>query len=420
MLPESSTFDDARPPAWVRMLNQLGVGLRQSGLPWVDLRESALLQAAQRQTGLSDWGDDRFREPLRILLDSLERESNLTLLGRFLQRQYCLRLLTNRLLLQRDFQQFPAIAEVPIRRPLFVLGLPRTGSTLLHNLLAQDPANRWLRLWELTFPSPPPAPDEPTIPARIAETTRLIRWYTSFAPQFAIAHVLNPLGPEECNSLFEHDFASLLFEVRSHIPSYAAWLEQQAMVPQYRYYRRQLQLLSWRWPGARWLLKAPAHLLDLEALLSVFPDACIVQTHREPLTVVPSMCSLGAIAHSAFSERVDCTAIGQHWLDRWTRGMEQALTVRQSAPAEQFCDVQYAGLVRDPVGTVRHIYAAFDLPFPPDLPDKIQHWLAENPRHKHGPHRYSLEQFGLDETQVKQAFSNYYQQHGSRFGVAGR
>lgn len=406
-----STLDRFRSPAWVRVVNGIGSGLRQRNFPWGDLRKSSLLTAAQHQTGLSDWGDEGFLRPLQILLDSLEREANLTFLGRCLQRRYCLRLLTNRLLLQRDFQQFPAIAAVPIRRPLFVLGLPRTGTTLLHNLLAQDPSNRWTRLWELTFPSPPPDGAKPALNAqRIADTRRIVRGYDFIAPHFAIAHRLNPLGPEECNSFFEHDFANLLFELRAHIPTYSAWLERQEMLTQYRYYRQQLQLLSWRCPGERWLLKAPAHLLHLAALLAVFPDACIVQTHRDPLTVVPSMCSLAAIAQSAFTDPVDCQAIGQHWLGRWSRGIAQAMAVRQSAPSEQFCDVQYGDLVRDPVGTVRRIYAAFDLPFPPILAENIHRWLAENPRHKHGAHRYSLDQFGLSATEVKGAFADYCQQ----------
>lgn len=401
------TFTQPTRPVWLRFVNWAGNILRQSGVPLAKLTEESLLSAAQHQTGLSDWGDERFRIPLRMLLESLDKEANLNFIGRSFIEQRCIQLLVNRLRIQDDFKHFPEILQVPIRRPLFILGLPRTGTTLLHNLLSQDPASRWLSLWELESPSPPPEPDTRKTDPRIKNVEKVVKIYNFLAPQLATAHYVNPNGPEECNTLFEHEFVSTLFELRAHVPSYSEWLTAHDMVAPYVYYRQQLQLLGWRCPGDHWVLKAPAHLLSLDALLNVFPDACIIQTHRDPLKVLPSICSLCAMVRGIYTDNVDLNSVGEHWLNRLANGLEREMQVRESANSAQFYDVNYSALLRDPIGTVRQIYDYFGYPFSTRMEENLNYWISENPQHKHGVHRYSLEQFGLNPGVVNSRFANY-------------
>lgn len=401
------TFEYSSRPQWLRFVNWAGGALRQTGLPLADLSEASLLSAAIRKTGLSDWGDESFRIPLRILLESLEKEADLNFIGRYLLRDRCIRLLVNRLRIQADLKRYPEILQVPVQRPLFILGLPRTGTTLLHNLLAQDSSSRWLRCWELFNPSPPPERETSENDPRVEDVKKLIRSYNYLAPKLASAHYLNAIGPEECNQLFEHEFTGLIFELSADVPSYVKWLIAHDMVGPYRSFREQLQLLAWRYSGEYWLLKAPAHLLNLDALLSVFPDACIIQTHRDPLKVIPSLCSLSAIAREIYSDRVDLKVIGEHWLNRLAIGLEREMQVRESANFAQFYDVNYNDLVRDPIHTIHQIYEYFGYEFKPQFEKNMKSWLSQNPQHKHGIHRYSLEQFGLQPVEVSQRFAKY-------------
>ena len=247
--------------------------------PNIALNAEALLQKAAAQTGLSDFGDDAFREPYELLLQSLRDEARLNKQGVIMLQRTILRLLVNRLLTEQAFAANPEMAETPIERPLYILGFPRTGTTLLHNLLSRDPAARWLRLWEGLHPAPPPESleDDP----RIAQTEEFVAGFEKIAPRLASAHKLNATGPEECLWLIEHTFADFIFELRANIPSYSDWLAgHEADAVWYRYYRRQLQMLSWKCRGIHWVCKAPRHLPGLGGLLSVLPDARIVQTHR--------------------------------------------------------------------------------------------------------------------------------------------
>ncbi|MBE9190490.1 sulfotransferase [Gloeocapsopsis crepidinum LEGE 06123] len=401
------TFENPYRPLWLRGINWAGETLKQNGISLVNLSEESLLTAASSQTGLSDWGDESFRLPLRILLESLEKDAELNLFGRYFTRKLYIQLLINRLRIQADIKRHPDILQVPIARPLFILGMPRSGTTLLHNLLTQDPTSRWLHLWELASPSPPPEYRNRNSDPRIQKVEKFVRRYNTLAPQLATAHNLNPQGPEECNPLFEHEFASLIFELRANVKRYTEWMETYDMVRVYQFYRQQLQLLAWHYPGAHWVLKAPAHIFYLDALIKVFPDACIVQTHRDPLKVLPSVCSLTAIVRGVYSDRVEPKALGNYWSDRIAKALEREMQFRDSEASSRFYDLHYHNLVQDPIGTVRQIYAYFGYDFHPQMAENIKTWLAQNPQHKHGVHRYSLEQFGLDPERANSRFAKY-------------
>ena len=243
--------------------------------PSVALDSDALMEKATLQTGLSDFGGDAFREPLEILLRSLHDEARLNTRGIFIMHRTMLRLLSNRLLTEKAFADIPAMNQTPIDRPLFILGFPRTGTTLLHNLLACDPAARWLRLWEGLYPAPPPRSleDDP----RIAQVEEWAAGFEKVALRLAVAHKLETRGPEECLWLIEHTFTDFIFELRAHMPAYSDWLvEHEADTGVYQYFHHLLQMLGTHCRGRHWVFKAPRHWAGLSGLLVVFPEARIV------------------------------------------------------------------------------------------------------------------------------------------------
>ena len=372
--------------------------------PNIALNAETLLQKAATQTGLSDFGDDAFLEPYELLLKSLRDEARLNTQGVIMLQRTILRLLVNRLLTEQAFAANPEMAETPIERPLYILGFPRTGTTLLHSLLACDPASRWLRLWEGLHPAP--APESLQDDPRIATTRDWVAGFEKLVPNLARAHKLIATGPEECLWLIEHTFADLIFELRAHVPSYSKWLvEHEADELSYRYYRRQLQMLGWKCRGNHWICKAPRHLPGLGGLLSVFPDARIVQTHRCAESVLPSICSLCEITQSAASDTVDKTAIGAHWQQRLLEIERRSGEVRAAADPAQVLDVQYADLVANPIDTVQRIYEYHSYDYSAEFENRMKQWLADNRQHKHGAHRYSLEEYGLDAETVRTDFT---------------
>ncbi|VFM96818.1 MAG: Phosphopantetheine attachment site, partial [Candidatus Kentron sp. G] len=366
------------------------------------LSSDSLLEEAARQTGLTDFGEDGFREPLDILLGSLREEASLNELGVFTMHQTILRLLTNRLLTEKAFADDPSMNDTPVDRPLFILGFPRTGTTLLHNLLACDPNARWLRLWEGLYPAP--APRSLTDDPRIEQAEQWVADLEKFTPRLVTAHKLAARGPDECHWLMEHTFADMIFGARAPIPGYAEWLMTQKADADprfYRYYRRQLQMLGAHCRGRHWVLKAPRHLSGLAGLLAVFPDARIVQTHRDPSAVLPSMCSLSESLQSPFIDGLDKHALGANSYRQLKWGAEQARGARAAAKPAQFFDVHYKELVADPIGTARRIYDYHGYEYSGRFEANMKGWLAENPQHKHGVHRYTLEEYGLDEGEIR-------------------
>jgi len=367
------------------------------------------MAAAQRRTGLSDWGDASFREAFRRLLEAYECTANLHLLGRLALRQECLRLLSNRLRMQEDLKRFPCIEQTPIRKPLVIVGLPRTGTTLLHQLLAQDPSARVPRLWELLQPSPPPCPEALAAAPRRKQAEQMIRRALAFAPHFQALHPLSATGPEECIFLFQHTFMSVVFEAYGEVPDYITWLLHQDLTPAYRYYQQQLQLLQWRWPGDHWVLKSPHHLFFLDVLLTVFPDACVVQTHRDPATALASLCSLMATTRSLYSHGVAAQRLGAPCLATWGIALDRMLRVRAATDPARFYDLYYEDLLADPIAAVYRIYAYFGYTATPGMEVDMQRWLAAHPQHRYGVHQYALSQFGLDRPMVERCYAAYLQ-----------
>ncbi|MGA1876256.1 MAG: sulfotransferase family protein [bacterium] len=401
------TIQQFKLPLTRQLINWVGRVGQRFGINMINLSSGSLLETSLRKTGLSDWGEDDFQTPLNVLLDSLEGEAKLTVLGRIAIRQTCLRILMNRLSIQENLRLHPEIKDIPIQRPLFIVGLPRTGTTLLHNLLAQDQDNRVPLFWELLFPSPLIFRGKHKADFRLTLTRKKIDQIYALSPQIFSIHPYNPTGPEECIILFQNTFKSLFFPLYYHIPKYTEWLLQENMVGAYQYFLRQLQLLHWQRPGQRWVLKSPAHLYFLDALLSVFPDACFIQTHRDPKEIIPSICSLSGMATQMSSDRLPFHYFGEKGLFLCKTAVDRGMNVRASVAASHFYDVQYQDLVTDPIAVVRSIYDYFGYDVKITMETNMKNWLAANPQHRYGIHRYSLDEFDLDQKTIDDQFALY-------------
>lgn len=403
----------AGPPLSIRAFNLVGRLSRACGLSPIRLDEESLLERAEQATSLSDFGEQQFREPLRRYLDALENEARLTLLGRVIARADTTRLLENRLRLVDAYKRYPEIGAEEIRSPIFILGLPRTGTSILHELLAQDAANRVPMTWEVHRVWPPPERATYETDPRIAEVEKHLSGVDRILPGFKQMHPMGALLPQECVALTAHDFATMIFHTTHNVLSYQAWLENADLRWVYASHRRQLQYLQWHCPAQRWVLKSPGHLWALESLLAVYPDARIVQTHRDPVEVIASLTSLVTYLRSMASDHADPLDIGADWTERLARGLRATMEIRDRASlgSDRVFDVQFRSFLGNEIETVRRIYEHFDLDWTVELESRMRHFLAANPRDKHGTHRYSLEQAGLDAKTERRRFAFYYERY---------
>ncbi|HRI16502.1 MAG TPA: sulfotransferase [Verrucomicrobiota bacterium] len=376
---------------------------------WVNLNPDDLIATARRRAQLEDFGEPDFASALRTLLTACESEAQLNLIGRLAARGDVLRVLRNRLQLERDRKLHPEIADQPIRKPIFVVGLPRSGTTFLHRLLSQDPANRVPLTWEGLLPSPPPEAATYATDPRIEFAATQVRWFLRLAPQFQRIHPVSAQFAEECVLLHSHSFVSYQFDTMYRIPSYSAWLEQQDFRDSYRVHRQLLQQLQWKCPGERWVLKAPNHLFQLRALLATYPDACLVWTHRTPLDTLASLSSLCTELRRVFSDSVEPKEVGPELSQAWAEGVRRALEVLDSGliPPERIFHVAYSELIRDPLETVRRVYDHFGLTRSEAAAERLRSFIETNRKGRFGEHRYSLEQFGLTRADEAKRFAEY-------------
>jgi hypothetical protein len=376
---------------------------------FVTLQTDTLLAAGRRRANGHDFEDMTFLEGLNRLVHSLVTEARLNLLGRIVARESIVSHLANRLRLEQDRRRYPDLAAQQIHRPLVITGLPRSGSTLLHGLLAQDPANRVPQTWEMLAPSPPPDGQTYEFDPRIAITESHLRWFERLVPEFKKIHPLGARLPEECVVILSHSFLSSQFCSMYVVPSYQRWLRSQSLLPAYRLHRHFLQQLQWHCSSERWVLKAPAHLSALEELCAVYPDVGVIMTHREPLEVLASEASLHTVLRQTFSDSVDPAAVGREMTELTAAEIRAGLETRDHdcALPERFLDVRYRDLVKDPIGAVRRVYTHFDIPFTTIAEARMRRYMAETPKDKHGAHVYSLTQFGLNPDQERERYREY-------------
>jgi Sulfotransferase family len=386
--------------------------LQNAGLMMWRLDMENLMETARRRTGLTNFGDIAFHEPLRRLVNSCENEARLNSIGRLVCREDILQLLCNRLEIQRDLESWPDIAGQSIPAPIFITGLPRSGTTLLHNLLAQDHCEfRAPSTWEVMFPSPPPLAGGENY-TRIKRAEANLALFNVLVPEFRKIHPMSARFPQECVAILSHSFLSDQFDTMFNIPTYQSWLERQDMRPAYAYHRQFLQHLQYGGPVRRFVLKAPNHMFSLEALFAIYPDAQIIQTHREPLEVLPSIASLMRVMRSAFSDFVDPVAIGSEMIRFWKETLHGFLNDRKELPAGAVHDVKFTDLVSDPIAVVGKLYRELGHEFTAEAEGRMRSFLLSHPNGRHGNHSYATVSFGLDPVEVHQGFTLYRERFG--------
>jgi hypothetical protein len=375
-----------------------------------DLRASA-----SRRTGLADFGPDDYTDGLAVLLDSLAADAGLTPLGAKAQRALLRGALAARLCSEAGWQANPTCAKVGIDRPVFITGLPRTGTTALQRLLMADPASQGLEMWLAQVPQPRPPrhtwPDDPVfqyIQAGFAQ-------HHEDHPEFMGLHYMAADQVEECWQLLQQSMRSVSFETLAYVPGYSAWLREQDWTGAYLRHRRNLQLIGLHDAGRRWVLKNPSHLFALDALLAAYPDALVIQTHREPRTAIASACSLAAHASDGWSPVFTGPLIGRTQLDLWARGLALFTAERARHDPARFYDVRYDDLVADPAGTVEAVYGYFGVPLTGEAADAIRSLAATSASARAGGeagHRYDLGDFGLAGEEVDERFAAYAETAG--------
>jgi hypothetical protein len=370
------------------------------------LETVALVEHAVDETGLEDFGDGSFRQGLDLLVESLAAEADLTELGEQILGLRLRTLLANRLLVEDEYRRHRDIAAEVVEGPLVIIGLPRTGTTALSQLVSADPQVRSLRLWESSAPVPPPEAATEHTDARIAETARgLEAMYEAF-PRMKSMYFQTATGATECQDLLGMEFRTAHFDGMAHVPRYTNWVLDCAMEPAYRYHRRVLQLLQWRCPPRLWHLKTPVHMLALDSLTDVYPEARFLWTHRDPAEVLGSVCSLIAYTRSWVSDRND-PDLGAQQVALWAEALRRAMAFRRRVSESRFADVYFGDLNADPVGTVQRAYDRLGLVLGDDARRRMAAWADDNPRGAHGAHEYALEEFGLDGDDVRDEFRFY-------------
>jgi hypothetical protein len=363
-----------------------------------------LMDAARAQTGLDDFGEDSFREGLDRLVRSLREEATLSDMGQVVLPYLITNQLAQRLQVEDWYRRHPEIDDGTVEAPLIGLGLPRTGSTALSFLLAEDPNARSLRRWEAADPCPPPATVDGPDP-RIDRAIAAAAAQDAMAPRLAALVPSTPTGPEECQDLMALSFRSHYYQAFAHIPSYSAWLRD--LTATYAYEKRVLKLLRWGEPTRPWRLKCPSHLLWLDALDRVFPDARYVMTHRDPTDVMVSVADLYCEVANQFSVGVDPHYMGALNVDHWTVAMERLLAFRAGGAGDRFYDMAFADVQRDPIGEVRRLYDWLGEPVAPEFEAGMRRWWAEHAATRQENVHPDPAAFGLDLDEVRTCFAGY-------------
>jgi hypothetical protein len=382
----------------------------------VSLNPGILMTTARGETGLKDFGADDFVERLDVLCRALRDEARLNAAGVVAQAVFVTGLLRNRLLLEDLITRHPEILDQKIARPIIICGLPRTGTTHLHNLMSSDPALRSLPYWE----SIEPVLAEREVPLAVGPDPRRERTEAGLTfldlamPEFKRMHEMTVDHVHEEIQLLAIDFSTMLFETIAPIPSWRDHYLARDQRPSYAYLRRILQALQWVRGGTRWVLKSPQHPEQFPALLDIFPDATFVVTHRDPVSVTASMVTMIAYSLRLGHDPVDLPWVGDYWSDRLRRMLQSCVDARDVLPTAQTIDVRFDEFMADDVAMVRRIYRLADQPFSPDVETAMTDFMGANPRGRHGAVRYDLAQFGLDHAQLRQMFRFYV----DRFGIS--
>lgn len=384
------------------------------------LDAAEMLAAAEQTTGLTDWGEDEFREPFELLVWSINEEASLNEIGLVRARNRLQQRLCQRLKLFEDRKRRPEIAAQKIERPIFVAGMPRAGTTYTHALLGADPANVAPLGWQLTVPSPPP--NDPAIdhePA-IREAQAIDDEQGWSSPHIRAMHDFNPLHPEECARAIEFSFHAHWFLGYWNMPSYFVALPTRDGTPAYEIHRKVLQALQVGVGGRRWVLKAPDHTTQLDSLFKIYPDAMLVQNHRDPAKVMASLMSIISGLRNLYTEPTYVTrefALG--FMQAFADGLQGLIRIRQNPEIDRRCiDVHYLDLERDPLAVMRRIYSRTSMTYDDASEKAISRWIATNRKGKHGKHQYSLADVNVTKEETRSIFNNYIEYYNIELEVA--
>jgi len=380
-----------------------------------DLTPAALMDEARAQTGLHDFGPTDFVERLDVLCTALRDEAGLSDFGRFGQQQMLLKLLSNRLQIEDLVARHPEILSIEIAAPIVICGLPRTGTTHLHNLMSADPALRSLPYWESLQPVLPaaevPGPGEPD--PRLARTQMGLDLLHAAMPHFDRMHEMTVDHVHEEIQLLAVDFSTMLFESSTYVPTYAEYYKRHDQASSYRYMKKILQCMTFLRGGDRWVIKSPQHLEQFPVLADVFPDATFVVTHRDPVAVLTSMLTMVVYGNRMGTEHPDPVKIGAHWKVRIDEMLRACVRDRDALPADRSIDVRFDEFMADDIAMVERIYDLAGQPMTAAGRAAMDRFMGEHPRGRHGTVVYELSPFALDPAEQRDALTYY----AERFGV---
>jgi Sulfotransferase family len=370
------------------------------------LQPEEMLAAAEQRTGLNDWGDPAFRERLDVLCAALREEAGLSDTGVAMAYEQVVQNLVNRLRLEALIAEHPEIEDIPIDRPIIICGLPRTGTTHLHNMLAADPALRHLPYWESLepFPSPDEADDERPRRDRCATALEL---QNALMPEFKRMHDMTVEHAHEEIQLLANDVSGMLLESVYHIPSFAAHYKAHDQAPSYAYLKRMLQAMQWLRGGTRWVLKSPQHLEQFPTLLATFPDATFVVTHRDPVEVTLSMSTMICYSSRMARVRPNPVQTAQYWFARGEDLLNGCVRDRDLLPADRSIDVRFTDFMADEEGTIARIYESAGQSFDDSVRQAMADFRAEHPRGRYGGVLYNAEDLGLDREEIDTRLAAY-------------
>lgn len=398
-------------PDWLSRLNQEGEYFDLSGV--VALDEESLLRQACTSSGLDDFGDDLWREPFRVLIKALEEEAQLTLMGRLMARSDILIWLNTRLQVTDTLKRHPEILEEEVKAPMIIAGLPRSGTSILFELLAQDPDVGVPETWEAMMPCPPPEAGSYASDPRIEKVHGLVTQWNRVAPEFATMHEMGGRIPAECGQIMCGSFISDQIDALHQTPSYSMFRAQADYVPVYQYHKNVLQILQWKNPRKRWLLKAPAHLGQLAHLLRVYPDARLVQTHRDPIKCMASATSLMGTLYSMRSDQPFNAEMMEDILmgAATAQSLEMVMDQRDQGvvPQSNIADSRYQDLMDDPMSCIEGVYRHFGMDLSNAARRRMLQYLDAKPKGKFGKHAYEIDEGKAKERALFKRYQERYE-----------
>jgi len=412
LTPDSLRLTDLAAPQFSPEITAMRQGMASmaSGL---DFTPDALRAQAAAEIGMRDFGPDEYEAPFAALARSVDQSALLSPVGRLMMHAQLLQLLKSRLLFADLLARHPEIDDIEVERPIVICGLPRTGTTHLHNLMAADPTLRSLPYWESLEPIPLPAEAGQDPDPRLARCEMGLGFVNQAMPELKRMHEMTTWHVHEEIQLLAVDFSTMYFESVAYLPEWRDYYMAHDQTPHYGYMKRMLKALQFLRGGARWVLKSPQHLEQFGPLRETFPDATFVVTHREPVAVVTSMATMAAYTARMYHDPVDPGLFGRYWADRLEVMLRACVRDRAQLPADQTIDVRFDEFMADDVAMVRRIYALAGQPFDAGVESVMKAYMADHPQGRHGRVDYHAEDVGLDASDLARRFA-FYAEH---FGV---